>query len=109
MVVPDINDRLEDPDKVREIYGVLSEEDYNLQSYRSALDKIGEVLSDEPDYSTPMLLKQAAESLADAQKEIKEDNTDLSYVISVLESEIDSYPAIGVGRHYNLEKRRKNL
>lgn len=71
-----------------------------------------DVLSEEPDQSVTMSYRQAYISIEEAEEETdieREDRQVLTGVKQTLQSEEDSFPATGTGRHYSLDKRRKNL
>lgn len=113
-MIPPVDDRTEDSEGLEQAYEELRELDerYDEWDFGKPADLIEDTVSEEPDQSVTMSYQQAYHALEGAEKQLDMDTDDrktLTYVRNVLKNEEGSFPAIGTGRHYNLDQRRKNL
>lgn len=112
-MIPPVDDRTENKRDLQEAYQTLLElgEKYG-EKVTEAAELIEDTLTEEPEQSVTMSYQQAYHRLTDARKDLEMDSEDriaVSSIITTLEEESDSFPAMGEGRHYSLSERRKNL
>jgi len=112
-MIPPVDDRTENKRDLEDAYQQLLElgEKYG-QNFTEAAELIEDTLTEEPEQSVTMSYQQAYHRLTDAKDDldlVSEDRIAVSSIITTLEEESDSFPAMGQGRHYSLDERRKNL
>lgn len=113
-MIPPVDDRTENKEGLEEAYRELRELDerYDEWDFEKPAELIEDTVQDEPEQSVTMSYQQAYHALEGAEQELEmgdEDRRTLTDVRNTLENEVDSFPAMGTGRHYSLDERRKNL
>lgn len=113
-MIPPVDDRTENRKGLEEAYRELKgfDERYDDWDFEKPAELIEDTVQDEPEQSVTMSYQQAYHSLEGAEKQLDMDAEDrkiLTDVRMALENEVESFPAMGTGRHYDLDKRRKNL
>lgn len=113
-MIPPVDDRTENREDLEEAYKELRELDerYDDWDFQEPADLIEDTVQDEPEQSVTMSYQQAYFALEGVESQLgmsEEDRQTINEVRMVLENEVDSFPAMGTGRHYSLDERRKNL
>lgn len=113
-MIPPVDDRTENKEDLEEAYRQLSELDerYDDWDFQGPADLIEDTVQEEPEQSVTMSYQQAYTALEGAEGQLDMDADDRKTIRDirlVLENEVDSFPAMGTGRHYSLDERRKNL
>ena len=106
-------DRIDDVENLEQAYEDLRQLDEKYDAdFSQPAELVEDVLSEEPDQSVTMSYRQAYISIEEAEEEAdieREDRQVLTGVKQALQDEEDGFPAMGTGRHYSLDERRKNL
>jgi hypothetical protein len=103
---------LDDYQQIREVYTGLEEtsEEYNLDELDESVEKIQDLLSDEPYTSVYQLIPPAVQGLKQAKSSVdSSDRIIISKMIDLLEEERKSYPAQTPERHYSSKRDQSNL
>lgn len=113
-MIPPVDDRTENREGLEQAYRELRglDERYDDWDFEKPAELIEDTVQEEPEQSVTMSYQQAYHALEGAEQELDMDTEDrktLTDVRNVLKNEEGSFPAMGKGRHYSLDERRKNL